>query len=602
MEDNFHTIVLGTGLVESIIAGALARSGKSVLHLDQQDRYGGSWPTLNIRQLLDWVDEHGSGMGKEVDNHVKTIVENGSAHVGSSIPIYFTDNESQGYKHVELRIYGSSIPERDHKEVDVDTTISIDVASIPLTDGTSTRQSVIRETVQNKLDNTLKHYAIGGLTSDILNRTIDRIIHSLPPTSTVTIDILPHVQQLATYANLLSKSRQFNIDLAPKLVSCTGSMVDNLMDSGIGRYLEFKGVERTYMYTQAGEQGPHFDRVPVSKEDVFQDKELRYVDKRRLMKFLTFAMEHEEQLDVLDGYQDKPYRELIEEKFSISTRLADAIVFALAATNGDAHNVTAMEGLSRTKRFMTSIGKFGPFAYLVPLYGGGSEIAQAYCRVCAVYGGIYMLDHPVSQLCMDENKEKVTGVIGRDGVEYKCEWLVAGTDYLPSSFLDGSDQGAWQWVNMAVAITSAPFHNEVNEVNLTVFPPQSHPYGSYILTVGHGTQVCPEGYYIVFYSTLCGDDEAKSDDALQSALSATLNVDEDPISSQPKPLLLLKYKRRIRQIPPSSLPFNLISCRGPDDTLDYDGALKEAKDAFDIILANEPDRLFLPRPEEMDEE
>jgi len=35
-KDHFDAIILGTGLTESITAAALARAGKSVLHLDHR--------------------------------------------------------------------------------------------------------------------------------------------------------------------------------------------------------------------------------------------------------------------------------------------------------------------------------------------------------------------------------------------------------------------------------------------------------------------------------------------------------------------------------------------------------------------------------------
>jgi RAB protein geranylgeranyltransferase component A len=34
---------------------ALARIGKSVLHLDANEYYGGSWTSFNFQELLDWA-------------------------------------------------------------------------------------------------------------------------------------------------------------------------------------------------------------------------------------------------------------------------------------------------------------------------------------------------------------------------------------------------------------------------------------------------------------------------------------------------------------------------------------------------------------------
>jgi RAB protein geranylgeranyltransferase component A len=40
LKKHYDIIILGTGLVESIIACAASKSGKSVLHLEKNDYYG----------------------------------------------------------------------------------------------------------------------------------------------------------------------------------------------------------------------------------------------------------------------------------------------------------------------------------------------------------------------------------------------------------------------------------------------------------------------------------------------------------------------------------------------------------------------------------
>lgn len=92
-------------------------------------------------------------------------------------------------------------------------------------------------------------------------------------------------------------------------------------------------------------------------------------------------------------------------------------------------------GLENTHKSVQAMGRFGKGAYLCPLYGGASEIAQAFCRVCAVYGGIYILNQPLDKFVMDDTNNQVTGVITKDGQEYKCDKLITGIDYLNQSWL-----------------------------------------------------------------------------------------------------------------------------------------------------------------------
>eukprot|EP00400_MALV-I_sp_L67-5_P000713 gene713-60_t len=52
-------VVLGSGLVETMAAAALARAGKKVLHLDSRDYYGGNTCSLGLKQFREWsTKEH----------------------------------------------------------------------------------------------------------------------------------------------------------------------------------------------------------------------------------------------------------------------------------------------------------------------------------------------------------------------------------------------------------------------------------------------------------------------------------------------------------------------------------------------------------------
>merc|ERR1711959_772548 len=64
LEDTeYDVIVVGTGLCESMVAGALAVAGQKVLHLDHRSYYGGSSATLDLRSFTELASsgrEHGA--------------------------------------------------------------------------------------------------------------------------------------------------------------------------------------------------------------------------------------------------------------------------------------------------------------------------------------------------------------------------------------------------------------------------------------------------------------------------------------------------------------------------------------------------------------
>jgi RAB protein geranylgeranyltransferase component A len=52
--------------------------------------------------------------------------------------------------------------------------------------------------------------------------------------------------------------------------------------------------------------------------------------------------------------------------------------------------LNAADGMARIQRYLGALGRFGSTAFLANLYGSG-EVPQAFSRLCAVNGGIYML-------------------------------------------------------------------------------------------------------------------------------------------------------------------------------------------------------------------
>ena len=52
--------------------------------------------------------------------------------------------------------------------------------------------------------------------------------------------------------------------------------------------------------------------------------------------------------------------------------------------------MTTMEALHALHRHLDALGRYGETAFLYPLYGS-AEVAQAFCRMCAVWGGTHIL-------------------------------------------------------------------------------------------------------------------------------------------------------------------------------------------------------------------
>nr|CAG8556823.1 8035_t:CDS:10 [Entrophospora candida] len=448
----YDVIILGTGLIESILAGALAKIGKSVLHMDTNNYYGGSWNSLNFRELLELINSL-QGLDSDSDENTQERKR--------ALTIDFIKARRQAYSSIEYEIY---------------------------------------------------------------SKQQDEIIHHVSKT-------LSSFEQVETLASLLKESRLYYLDLAPKLVPCRGELVELLITSGVGRYIEFKALDKTYIYS---EKEDNFDKVPCSKEDVFTSQTIPLIDKRKLMRFLYFALEYENSPETYEGklsfylfictcYREKTFISFLHEKFQIQDKLLSAILYSIALIRTEADVVNTLEGLEMTHRYLKSIGRYGNAAFLVALYGVGSEIVQGFCRVCAVYGGIYMLDHPVKHILIDENTKKFNSLIDVNDQQLSSTLLITSIDYIPINIIE-EVKDTWEVTSRAIVIIDGYLHQDFG-ANMTIFPPNSVNNNKYSITVLHQsflTQTCPENKCVLHLSTKANKNSAKED--LFCALEKLINI------------------------------------------------------------------------------
>uniref|UniRef100_A0AAQ6IG61 Rab proteins geranylgeranyltransferase component A n=1 Tax=Anabas testudineus TaxID=64144 RepID=A0AAQ6IG61_ANATE len=196
-----------------------------------------------------------------------------------------------------------------------------------------------------------------------------------------------------SYAHLVKEGRRFNIDLVSKLMYSRGSLVDLLIKSNVSRYAEFKNVSRVLTYRHG-----NIEQVPCSRADVFASRQLSVVEKRKLMRFLTSCVEETEQQQDISS---RPYLEFLRDQ-KLGENLEHFLLHSIAMVTEDA---PTEDGLAATRHFLRSLGRYGNTPFLFPVYGLG-EIPQCFCRMCAVFGGIYCLRHSVHCLLVDKDTNR----------------------------------------------------------------------------------------------------------------------------------------------------------------------------------------------------
>uniref|UniRef100_A0A182K005 Rab proteins geranylgeranyltransferase component A n=1 Tax=Anopheles christyi TaxID=43041 RepID=A0A182K005_9DIPT len=516
----FDLIVIGTGLTESIIAAAASRIGKTVLHLDTNDYYGGYWASFNLEAFRKYVNS-----GTNNNSTAIEVINNNFLPLHTQ-PTIVRNGKEQWYNFIE--------------KGDVD--------------------SWNREKIEQDY-------------------------------------------------------RKFNIDLVPKLLYARGSMVELLISSNICRYAEFRALDRVATVWEG-----RITTVPCSRSDVFTNKEVNVIEKRLLMKFLQSCATYEEVLEANEELDGKTFLEHLQSH-KLTPNLIHYVLCAIAM--GNAHT-PCREGIAAVKKFLMSLGHYGNSPFLFPVYGCG-EIPQCFCRLCAVFGGIYCLNKAVEGIHFEADNEglKYQSVkCGKQNITSKD--LVVGQGYISQSVFKNSSPTACGTqvlcgnLARAVILTNVPFGGVSQNpggggVAIMKLPPaENHQEGATILQMSHPN--------LIHITTLAVSENPEED--LKPYVTQILSKDYPQLSEMAKKndsssdtecvlnentTSTILYEAYFN-IPSClvcaenanvSLPAGLRLVCGPYHELDNDQSIEQAKKIFHEIY---PDEEFLPRapdPEEI---
>eukprot|EP00300_Choanocystis_sp_HF-7_P000871 c10723_g1_i1.p1 GENE.c10723_g1_i1~~c10723_g1_i1.p1 ORF type:complete len:709 (+),score=165.53 c10723_g1_i1:76-2127(+) len=216
------------------------------------------------------------------------------------------------------------------------------------------------------------------------------------------------------------QSRRYWIDLNPRLMHARGDMVETVVRAKCTQYQNFQLLDQILMYQDSG-----FQRVPLSKGDVFSSGSLTLLEKRMLMRLMTQigssahapqstrTMDQDVDLpdnDARKGGSDgllpnELFREYLARQ-KLTDKLRIFVMYALALAEIDQNSPSAMsaeEGINRIRRLLYSLGRYGDSPFLVSMYGAG-DYAQSFVRLAAVHEATYVLRYLPKALELHENE------------------------------------------------------------------------------------------------------------------------------------------------------------------------------------------------------
>jgi len=211
-------------------------------------------------------------------------------------------------------------------------------------------------------------------------------VSSYYPFTNAVLEILKHEVKIDPRLPCLS--------LSPEIVYSTSSLLPLLISSGLHQSLEFLKTGDWFVARDVdiGSSRPQsLTKVPSGREDIFKDKSIGLKDKRSIVRILKSVSEGSHTQDEVPTdqsiyeYASKPPNSVPHDvmdwiaSLTLSFDRPDALSQNLAFTN--------------IQRHLKSIGRLGAgFGAVTIKYGGGSELAQVFCRAAAVAGGgIYVL-------------------------------------------------------------------------------------------------------------------------------------------------------------------------------------------------------------------
>eukprot|EP00304_Pavlova_gyrans_P005172 CAMPEP_0206047050 /NCGR_PEP_ID=MMETSP1466-20131121/20186_1 /ASSEMBLY_ACC=CAM_ASM_001126 /TAXON_ID=44452 /ORGANISM="Pavlova gyrans, Strain CCMP608" /LENGTH=450 /DNA_ID=CAMNT_0053422055 /DNA_START=55 /DNA_END=1407 /DNA_ORIENTATION=+ len=293
----------------------------------------------------------------------------------------------------------------------------------------------------------------------------------------------------------LGSSRDYNIDLIPKFMMASGKLVKMLLHTKTTHYLEFKQIDGSFV-VKKGE----VHKVPATETEALKSGLMGLFEKRRFRNFLVYVQDYEEANPATHKGRDlkRITGAALFKDFGLQEETIDFVGHALALHTTDAYlREPALNLVKRCQLYSLSLAQYGKSPYIYPLYGLG-ELPQAFSRMSAVHGGVYMLNKPVDKIEYDANG-RVCGVTS-EGETAKCKMVIGD----PSYFLaDGKVKQVGQVIRM-VCILSHPVPNTNNSDSCQIIIPQNQvgrSHDIYITCLGNSNCVAPAGKYVVIVSS-----------------------------------------------------------------------------------------------------
>ncbi|KAL3310527.1 hypothetical protein Ciccas_010909 [Cichlidogyrus casuarinus] len=458
--NDMDVLVVGTSMVETLLASSLSVVGASVLLIDRNAHYGGMMSSLNYPDLPDFVKTPESNSATEqkftfqppetchdiTDFEEKWFTKLYSSDRANEMPTFPTN----------MDLMNSAI-----------STFSQDNLGTGLNSNDTSHSELPLSTESEEL---LVLPEVDGLS--LMNESSEE---STASDSKTSISRLQAMQK----STVLQYMRRMEFDIMPKLLLCESVTLDATLRSDIGRYMTFRFVNNLLSYqpksAQESTEGASscVVEVPVCRKDIFTSKIISLRQKRTLGAFLEWGLKlNSSECSIYQTFQNQPLHLLLAQQFNQDEFTQKIVISHILMCPPDVLTETAVV---KMRQLLQSMNKFGPFPYLIPMYGS-ADFPMAYARLAAVFAAVTCLSVNYSDISVNkDNNNRRYKIMLTNGATVYADFVLLGSDYIPrplkQPYMD-------KWVLRAVFVVlgslSTSSKHFSSQVSLLPFPNLIH--------------------------------------------------------------------------------------------------------------------------------
>ena len=305
------------------------------------------------------------------------------------------------------------------------------------------------------------------------------------------------------------ENRDWNVDLIPKYIMANGSLVKLLLKTNVSQYLEWKAVDGTFVYQfdkggMLSKAKGVIHKVPATTAEALKSDLMGMFEKNRCKKFFQFIQDYEKNdPKTQNGLPpDTLFKDVIK-KFGLEPNTVDFVGHAVALyTNDDFLEKRAEPTIDKMQLYFNSFGRYGNSPFIYPVWGL-SGLAEGFSRLCALYGGTYMLNRDIEDILYDENGN-FKGIKSQ-GEEAYGKILITEPSYVQKFDLVKSVGKVIR--RICILDHPIPKTNDVASCQIILPQKQINRKNDIFIAVLNFTHcVCKKGYYLAIISTMCETD------------------------------------------------------------------------------------------------